>query len=535
MKKICVFLIAIFLIFVCFGCSYEREYDPDNFIADVTNPQIVKEPITLKVMVPKNSSIHGPYDEMALFTEATRITNIQFDFIEVETGVMQEKRSLAWEGNARDLPDLFLFGNNVAEQVQLASKNAIWNIDDILYLAPNYTALMEQYPEIQTAATLPDGKMYSFVDINDVTRDLTFKMYINTDLLSKTQFGDRLPETLQEYKEALKAMSNLFTGADKKNFIPLSSVKLGNTRNFIMSAFGYVGTGIELEHDGSGKVTYVPLKEEYKAYIQYLNELYREGLLDNGVFEKTDPDLTQLGEAGMLGSFDGAGDFAVVGEDKAENYTSIGPLVSGGYGGIENSEKRWLSFSGFKPTVSMIPKVSPYRKEIVRLIDFFYSDYGIQLQSFGIEGKHFTWDDKEKTSFTFAVPDGMTLEKFRGTITPNAGTGAAFYWKNEFVTKQNDPLLDRLNQQAEAYKPYFTEAFPESQVKFTEDELIEIADLQRALDDYMATFEINYIKGIDGADINTDWEDHLNTLKMLNVDRLIEIYQAGYDRYLAAK
>lgn len=122
MKKICVFLIAIFLIFVCFGCSYEREYDPDNFIADVTNPQIVKEPITLKVMVPKNSSIHGPYDEMALFTEATRITNIQFDFIEVETGVMQEKRSLAWEGNARDLPDLFLFGNNVAEQVQLASK-----------------------------------------------------------------------------------------------------------------------------------------------------------------------------------------------------------------------------------------------------------------------------------------------------------------------------------------------------------------------------------------------------------------------------
>lgn len=129
----------------------------------------------------------------------------------------------------------------------------------------------------------------------------------------------------------------------------------------------------------------------------------------------------------------------------------------------------------------------------------------------------------------------MTLEKFRGTITPNAGTGAAFYWKNEFVTKQNDPLLDRLNQQAEAYKPYFTEAFPESQVKFTEDELIEIADLQRALDDYMATFEINYIKGIDGADINTDWEDHLNTLKMLNVDRLIEIYQAGYDRYLAAK
>ena len=96
-------------------------------------------------------------------------------------------------------------------------------------------------------------------------------------------------------------------------------------------------------------------------------------------------------------------------------------------------------------------------------------------------------------------------------------------------------MLDRLNQQAEAYKPYFTEAFPESQVKFTEDELIEIADLQRALDDYMATFEINYIKGIDGADINTDWEDHLNTLKMLNVDRLIEIYQAGYDRYLAAK
>ena len=534
MKKTCLVLAALLFAAICFGCGGQRPYDPENFIEDVTNPQIVKEPVTLKVLVPKNQSIHGDYSKMALFTEATRITNIQFDFIEVDMGAMQDKRALAWEGNRRDMPDLFLFGNNVAEQVQLASKNAIWNIDDLMYLAPNYSALMEEQPEIRTAATLPDGKMYSFVDINDVPRDLTFKMFINTKILKKTQFGERLPETLPEFKEALIAMSNTFSGADKKNFVPLSSVKLGYVRNFIMSAFGYVGTGIELKHDGSNKITYVPLEKEYKAYIQYLNELYREGLLDKNVFEKTDQKLTQLGETGMLGAFDGSADFAVVGEEKAEDYSAIGPLTSGGYGGIDNSEKRWLSFSGFKPTVCMIPKISPYRKEIVRLMDFFYSDYGIQLQSFGIEGTHFTWDDEEMTSFTFNVPDGMRLEQYRGTITPNAGTGAAFYWKKDFITKQNDPLLDRVNGQAEAYQPYFTEAFPENQVKFTEEELIEIADLQRGLDDYMATFEINYIKGTDGADINADWDEHLNTLKMLKVDRLIELYQAAYNRYLAA-
>jgi hypothetical protein len=59
-----------------------QEYDPDNFIADTSNPQIVKEKITLKLFVPK-STLHGSWEEMKLFQKMEELTNIHIEFEEV--------------------------------------------------------------------------------------------------------------------------------------------------------------------------------------------------------------------------------------------------------------------------------------------------------------------------------------------------------------------------------------------------------------------------------------------------------------------
>ena len=511
------------------GCTGGKDYDPDNFIADTTNPQIVKEPITLKVFVPKHS-LHASYSSMALFTEASRITNIQFEFVEADVDALEEKRALAWESKKSEMPDLFLFGNEVAEQTQLSKNGAIYPLEDLIEeYAPNYKALMEKYPDIEKISTLNDGHIYSFSSVKNTPRDLTCKQYINTTLLEQAGI-EELPTTLGEYKTALQAMKDIQPMSKQANFKPLGNSKLKNTKNFVMSAFGYVETGIEVKHDGSNQVVYVPYEEEYKAYLTYLNELYKDGLLDNDVFETTDNKLIQKGEAGNLGSFDYAADFLVVGYEESSDYEAVGPLLSGGYGGINNTNKVWMASSEVTATTAIIPTTTPYQKEIVRLMDFFYSDYAVQLLVAGKEGTHWNWKDASQSKWEYLLGSSDTnIELFRGTFSPNVGIGAAFYWDKEFVYKQSDAYIDKLNEVSEAYAEYFVEAYP-SYVKFTEEELLEIANLERSLNDYIQTFEINCIKGSNGADINADWAEHLATLKSLKVERLVEIYQTALNR-----
>ena len=62
-------------------------YDPDNFLPEGTaeNPyQIVKEAVTLNIFVPRGS-LNPPYESMEMFKILSELTNLKFDFTEVDT------------------------------------------------------------------------------------------------------------------------------------------------------------------------------------------------------------------------------------------------------------------------------------------------------------------------------------------------------------------------------------------------------------------------------------------------------------------
>ena len=58
-KKLLSLLLAVIVsassaVFVSCGEKTDANYDPDNFIEDTSNPQIVKEPVTIRFYVPKH-------------------------------------------------------------------------------------------------------------------------------------------------------------------------------------------------------------------------------------------------------------------------------------------------------------------------------------------------------------------------------------------------------------------------------------------------------------------------------------------------
>ena len=182
------------------GCK-KNDVDPSNFLTREeaieqygNEYRIVKEQITLKIFVPKGS-MNPEYSTMKMFKKLSEVTNLKFEFVEADTSSYTNLRTAAWNG---DLPDLFLFANTMAEQVNYSALRAIHAFNDpnlevngmkvgslIDNYMPTYKKLLDENFNIETnvsakdVVTLDNGLMYATVSAMDVPRDLSFKMWIN--------------------------------------------------------------------------------------------------------------------------------------------------------------------------------------------------------------------------------------------------------------------------------------------------------------------------------------------------------------------
>lgn len=499
----------------------EQDYDPDNF--NETGFPIVDEMITLRFFAPRHP-LHHPdgFNAMRLFKEMEEITNIRIEWIYGPTQTYAERRALTWQ--SRNKPDAFFLWNPIDEQIRYGPSGILRPLNDLIdQYAPNYKALLDENPHMIRTATLADGNMYSTVITSDVPRDQTFKQYINQTWLDN--LGLSIPTTIEEYYQVLRAFK--YDDPNQTGIpdtIPLSSPRLNQTRNFLMSAFGYVSTGIEVNND---EVVFVPSTDNYKAYLEFTRRLFAEGLLDNSVYTMDDRALAAKGS--LVGSFDHAAAYLVVGTQRDADYVAIPPLTS-----EINATPMWLGFNTTSASGLVIPMDTPYYREIMRWIDFLYSEEGIRLQAFGKEGLDWQWDDEEETSFTFNVPTGIDPEQFRGTITPGVGLGTVAFWSADFVLRENNPLIQRINTNVDnaGYIEHLKIPFPN--VIFTQEENMRLAILRTDLNIYMQVFEENIVTGRTVLN-ETTWNNHLNNLQNLRIDEFVAIHQAAYDRYMSTQ
>ena len=568
MKKVfSLFLVVIFMLstYSFYACvKKDKVYDPSNFLTESQAEElygnryrIVKNPVTLELFVPRGS-MNPAYSTMKMFKKLSEITNLRFSFVEADTSSYTNLRNAAWSGG--DLPDMFLFANTISEQVIYSERNALVAFNDpdlkvgelevgslIDGYMPTYKKLLDDNFNIATSVsakkvvTLADGKMYALVSANDVPRDLTYKMWINNTWIKninenfkarlKVDFGiNELPEadnirTIDEFMTVLRAFkkydANLNDEANDE--VPVSSVSMQYLRNFIMQAYGVVVNGVEINAQGT-EFTYTPASDAYRKYLQTANIMFSEGLMDNGTFSNKDSaQLAGKGYQNRIGVFCAAAAYLVASYKYDGDYETFGPIVSDYYSGPPIQ----YGFSPFVANGAMIPRGTPYVRELARLLDIMYSDIGVQLISYGEEGVDWTWDDEAKTSWTFHVPNDWkgTQEEYRATISPNVGTGASLYWQYEFVGKMNDAIIKKLNSKSERYMPYIKIPVSE-EIILDKNDYEPISRLRVNIDTYVEMTEYNFIKGERGYNVNldADWNAYLSTLKSYKYEELLTMY-----------
>jgi len=476
---------------------------------------LADEPVTLK-MFARRAPPNGPYEEMLVFKEYEKLTNVNIEWEDVPTEGFDERKNLLFASN--ELPDAFFkAGITPLEAVRYGSAGMLMPLEDLIAShAPNITALFEQYPEIRASITAPDGHIYALPAVVTLTAGRTNKHWMNMAWLKTLNL--EVPETHEQLIEALRAFRDRDpNGNGQKDEIPMSTWNLLDLINSTSGSFGLtsqMGYHINIEND---KVDIWMTDERYKQQLQFLHQLYAEGLLDPEVLTHTAADyVAKLGE-GVLGyAFNQASDPFVNGK---ENYAGIPPFIGPNGDRLVNGNPVARDFGTFAvSTVNKHPELT------MRWIDHFYSEEGSIFLRYGIEGETFEYKSDGKPEYTEAVltdprGSGTTI----GQFAPWPGGGAPHWINVNNSSAINPPEVQEAQEQLDPYLPKEIYGAP----LFDEQTAKDVNTLRQDID---AFFQETSAKFLTGSISFDKWEEYVDTLERMNLAQLEKFYQDAYDK-----
>jgi putative aldouronate transport system substrate-binding protein len=475
---------------------------------------IVNEPETLKIFA-RRAPPNGPYEEMLVFKEYEKMTNVNIEWEDVPAEGFDERKNLLFASN--ELPDAFYkAGITPLEAVRYGSGGMLIPLEDLIEAhAPNISALFKEYPAIRASITAPDGHIYALPAIVTLSSGRTDKHWLNTAWLQTLNMG--VPETTDQLLEVLRAFrDNDPNGNGQQDEIPMSGWDLNGVLKGLSGSWGLVRQmdyNINIEND---QVKIWMTDERYKAFLQYLNQLYTEGLLDRDVFTHKAADYVAKMADGNLGFFhnQASDPFA----SKKNNFTGISPVQGPQGDQFANAAPVARDFGTFA-----ISSVNKHPEATIRWIDYFYSEQGATFLRYGVDGETFTYQTDGKPEYTDAVlTDSRGIGTTIGQFAPWPGGGAPHWINVDNSSAINPPEVQAAQNKMDPYLPKDIYGAP----MFDEKTAKEVDTLRQDIDTFFQESSAKFITGSLSFD---KWDEYVSTLEKMNLAQLEKFYQDAYD------
>lgn len=437
-RLICLFLAVFMMLSLFVGCAANEDTSTDKATDQVSSSEqdesngsngedssqdeesdiLFKETFKFSYM----GSIWEPHpqDGNPIFDELMRRTNTEIDFRFYPSANYQDKVAVTLASG--DIPDV-IYGASVP---WLIDQGAIIPLDELLEehgqnILANLTE--EDYPYLRQAI---DGKIYSLPFILDFKP--AYAMQIRKDWLDNVGI-DKIPETWEEWKTVWRAFRDQDANGDgdKTNEIPYA----GDVYS-LLPAFGInVADTIGFVEDADGNYTLMYELPEFRKFLEEMRALYKEGLLDKefatrGTFVNSQ-ELEKVAQANLAGSMmTWAANTRTTTEVLREidpNATLIGVKPIQGPDGKRGIPARRRLSGSATITVAAEEKA----ENIVKFFNYVFSEEGIRLMSYGIEGEHHEIEDSKPVlkapyneSFEAARKVGINFTPFPHLFTEDA-------------------------------------------------------------------------------------------------------------------
>lgn len=509
------------------GSTTEPTKSPDKATpsngVNLTGFPIVKDPIKLTFFAGKAASAPPNWNELPVWKEYEKMTNITVDFQLTPAESLTEKRNLVLSGG--DYPDAFHTARLSSIDVANYGAQGIFiPLNDLIdKYAPNFKKLLEKYPEVKRGLTMPDGKIYSmptFYDPDFKSVIIGTKLWYNKSFLDA--LGMKEPATTEEFYQYLKAVKTQDPNKNgKADEIPYAASGYGSLLDELKGAWGLGNRGnmhSRVDMDPSGKLRFIPADPKYKDLLEYLNKLNKEGLFINNILTIPGTEVNvKLGE-GVVGASETNSPQAISGVS-VKNFVGA-PALKGPNGDQIFSRARspLIDTGAF-----VITKKNKYPEATVRWMDYFFSEEGSKLFFMGVKDLSY----KE-------LPDGTLqyTDEYKKDASKFVSWAGGFYpgmlTSKTFKGGEADPISIEGAKKVEPYWP--KEVWPA--FTYTQEELTRFTPLNTDINNYVTEMTTKFITG----DVPlSDWDKYIANLKKIGLDDYMKIYTAAYERYSKAK
>lgn len=516
-----------------------------------TTQRISDEVVTL-TMVGADSNANADWNSTIQFAEYEKRLGIKLDATTYTTEQWSSKLTLMLASD--QMPDIVAMTKSKmsrSDLVKYAADGYFLDFSQYLDVMPNLTKWMEEYPEYAQAITLDDGGIYGFASLN-VRPDCALYSQVFMPQAWLDNVGLDRPESLEDLYTVLKAFKEQDANGngDPDDEIPMGIAGKANfaAEQNILWAFGINSTNYiyHLNAEEDGTVSLWDTSENYKDFLKYMNKLYEEELINQDAFVVESSELTSIMKEGKVG-FSGGWGTRCQGE---YINNELGWYIPVGFTSEEyNNEKSVVLSSAVGTTYNVVANANTeHPEEIAKFIDYLFTIEGGISCTNGYEG--ITFDMKEIEGVGTIDHTGYwegkydTQEDFRTRVATN-GSGFNILTVSEgtiydlLVSVDDDKLLtgdvweittaNALREEAMRTEGLvIMERFPN--LFYTDEESKERATLYTDITNYLTTVKAQFITG--EMDIDASWDEHLNKLNQMGLERLLEIEQAAYDRLM---
>ncbi len=402
---------------------------------------------------------------------------------------------------------------------------------------PNLRKAIEDYPSAQKICTETNGAMYGLPRIAEEVTTAQNRAYYNVELVQKAGWDPADIKTVDDLYECMKDVKELTGHA------PLTNYQHSETSSFVSTIYMAFGEEVQADFvdDGTGKVVYNRISEQYRLYLQYMNKLYEEGLIYSE-FPSCDA-ATAKGFAFEGKSAFWCGEANSMTEEYFESgkveLSILDPLTS-----EYDSTQTYYTNHTVKYGGGHINVESEHIELICQMLDIAFAEDEVAEGSglagvsfwYGIYGENCvvnedgTWEQKVPEGFEGSFSDWTNKDWNWGVVSFGRDTVLG-----EAVTATPGNGQARQIAMRDHVKPwevdYDEHIFPDTLLKYTADELLERTGPMADVQAYIEEMEVKFVTGV--ADIDTEWDAYVQGVYDRGLEDIIEITQAAYDRWCA--
>ena len=453
-----------------------------------------------------------------------------------------------------DIPDILF--NATVDSDYTKYSGLFLDLNDYLSedLTPNIMTMFEEEPDTKVLATTMEGKIYGTPKFQGKWPSTNTVMFINQTWLDN--LGLEMPTTYTEFKEVLTAFKEQDANGngDPNDEIPLDYNAYGGNNAWFNSAYSLTNLlgslGIQLTDWGTdayfaedGQVKCYAVDERYKLFMEYIADLYANGLINTNALTNdysAYQSLSRGNEAGeaVVGCVFGWEETDKFGPTLYSQHKPVPALEydidcePGTYDTRWRNDYTGLNMSSNRACLSA-NCADP--EAALRFIDRFYDQtHSVESLFGGISDGCIekTGDNSYKVLPPLDESTDPGTWKWTSTFADNGPMYIRRSSEIEMAQDMTYALEERKVYDEVIAKAGASDTYPQMFMKYTEEDQNTMALTQANINNIIDNQWSLWMTG--ELDIESTWDSYVQNVNDAGLQQILEIRQAAFDEYQAA-